>query len=117
MLGIDCCERFLQIARADADAQGVANIRFVEADVELYPFEPIHDFCFSRFGTQFFGNPAAGLKAMRRALKREEPDIHNDCEVDMPGLDLAINLQRRLGAFQGSQLGGQGRKTAPSGQR
>ena len=46
VLGIDCCERFLQIARADADAQGVANIRFVEADVQLYPFEPIHDFCF-----------------------------------------------------------------------
>ena len=69
VLGIDCCERFLQIARADADAQGVANIRFVEADVQLYPFEPIHDFCFSRFGTQFFANPVTGLKAMRRALK------------------------------------------------
>jgi hypothetical protein len=30
-------------------------------DVQTYPFEPVHDFCFSRFGTQFFENPVAGL--------------------------------------------------------
>lgn len=50
----------------------------------------------ARFGADYFGIDAA---TMRRALKREEPDIHNDCEVDLPGLDLAIDLQRRLGAF------------------
>ena len=49
------------------------------------------------FGADYFGIDVA---TMRRAQKREEPDIHNDCEVDMPGLDLAIDLQRRLGAFQ-----------------
>ncbi len=69
VLGIDCCERFLRLAREDAAAAGVTNITFVEADVEVHPFEPVHDFCFSRFGTQFFANPVAGLRAMRRALK------------------------------------------------
>ncbi len=69
VLGIDCCDAFLQIARQDAAAAGVDNVEFVEADVQLYPFEPEFDFCFSRFGTQFFENPVAGLKSMRRSLK------------------------------------------------
>ncbi len=69
VLGIDCCDAFLQIAREDAAAAGVDNVEFVEADVQLYPFEPEFDFCFSRFGTQFFENPVAGLKSMRRSLK------------------------------------------------
>ena len=69
VLGIDCCAAFLEIARGDAAAAGVDNVEFVEADVQLYPFEGDFDFCFSRFGTQFFENPVAGFKSMRRALK------------------------------------------------
>lgn len=69
VLGLDCCDAFLEHARADADAAGLANIRFMEADVQTYPFEPVHDFCFSRFGTQFFENPVAALRNMRTALK------------------------------------------------
>ncbi|MCZ6628457.1 MAG: class I SAM-dependent methyltransferase [SAR324 cluster bacterium] len=69
VLGIDCCEAFLAIARDDAAARGVNNVTFVEGDAQSYPFEAIHDFCFSRFGTMFFENPVAGLKNMRRALK------------------------------------------------
>lgn len=70
VLGIDCCNAFLEHARADARAAGVTNVTFVEADVQTYPFEPVHDFCFSRFGTQFFENPVAGLRSMRTSLKR-----------------------------------------------
>jgi ubiquinone/menaquinone biosynthesis C-methylase UbiE len=69
VLGIDCCNAFLEYGRADARAAGVKNVTFVEADVQTYPFEPVHDFCFSRFGTQFFENPVAGLRAMRTSLK------------------------------------------------
>ena len=69
VLGIDCCEAFLDIARADAAAAGTKNVEFVNADVQFYPFEGDFDFCFSRFGTQFFENPVAGLKSMRRSLK------------------------------------------------
>lgn len=67
--GIDCCDAFLEFARKDAAEAGVDNVHFIEADVQSYPFEPIHDFCFSRFGTQFFENPVAGLRAMRSSLK------------------------------------------------
>ncbi len=69
VLGIDCCKAFLETARKDAAAAGVDNIRFIEGDAQFHPFEPEFDFCFSRFGTQFFENPVVGLKNMRRSLK------------------------------------------------
>ncbi len=69
VLAVDCCEGFLEYGRRDAQAAGVGNVSFLEADVQTYPFEPVHDFCFSRFGTQFFENPVAGLRNMRRSLK------------------------------------------------
>jgi ubiquinone/menaquinone biosynthesis C-methylase UbiE len=69
VLAIDCCDGFLQYGRQDAKAAGLDNVTFLEADVQTYPFKPIHDFCFSRFGTQFFENPVAGLRNMRASLK------------------------------------------------
>jgi ubiquinone/menaquinone biosynthesis C-methylase UbiE len=69
VIGIDCCEGFLQYGRADAKAAGLANVSFLEADVQTYPFKGDFDFCFSRFGTQFFENPVAGLRNMRKSLK------------------------------------------------
>src|SRR5262249_39703481 len=59
----------LQCARRDAKAACLANVTCLEADVQTQPFEPVHDFCFSRFGTQFFENPVAGLRNMRASLK------------------------------------------------
>lgn len=69
VLGIDCCEAFLAFGREDAAKAGLNNIEFIEADVQSYPFQPENDFCFSRFGTQFFENPVAGLRSMRTSLK------------------------------------------------
>jgi ubiquinone/menaquinone biosynthesis C-methylase UbiE len=69
VLAVDCCEGFLEYGRRDAQAAGINNLTFLEADVQTYPFEPVHDFCFSRFGTQFFENPVAGLRNMRASLK------------------------------------------------
>jgi len=69
VVGLDCCEAFLAYGRADAKSLGIRNITFLDADVQTYPFSPSHDFCFSRFGTQFFENPVAGLRNMRKSLK------------------------------------------------
>ena len=69
VLAVDCCDGFLAYGRQDAKAAGVTNVTFLEADVQSYPFKPVHDFCFSRFGTQFFENPVAGLRNMRATLK------------------------------------------------
>lgn len=67
--GVDCCNAFLEHGRRDAAAAGVDNVSFIEADVQSHSFEPVHDVCFSRFGTQFFANPVAGMRNMRTALK------------------------------------------------
>jgi len=69
VLGLDCCEEFLEKGRADARAAGLTNVRFVTADVQTYPFEREYDFCFSRFGMMFFSNPVAAMRNIRRALK------------------------------------------------
>lgn len=69
VLAVDCCDGFLAYGRQDARAAGISNVTFLEADVQSYPFKPVHDFCFSRFGTQFFENPVAGLRNMRATLK------------------------------------------------
>ena len=69
VLAVDCCDGFLAYGRQDAKAAGISNVTFLEADVQAYPFQPVHDFCFSRFGTQFFENPVAGLRNMRATLK------------------------------------------------
>ena len=69
VLGLDCCDAFMEFGRRDAKATGLTNIAFVQADAQTCPFEPVHDFCFSRFGTQFFENPVVGLMNMRASLK------------------------------------------------
>ena len=69
VVGIDCCEAFLDFGRKDVAEKGIANVSFVEGDAQSHPFEPEYDFVFSRFGTMFFENPVRGLKNMRAALK------------------------------------------------
>jgi ubiquinone/menaquinone biosynthesis C-methylase UbiE len=69
VVGLDCCASFLEYARREARAAGVGNVRFIEADVQTYAFEPIYDFCFSRFGMMFFSSPVAAMRNVRRALK------------------------------------------------
>lgn len=69
VMGLDCCDAFLEKGRRDAAAAGLANVRFVEADVQTYPFDAEYDFCFSRFGMMFFANPVAAMRNVRSALK------------------------------------------------
>lgn len=69
VVGLDCCNAFLDYGRADAEAKGLNNVAFVEGDALSERFDPTYDFVFSRFGTMFFSNPVAGLRNMRTALK------------------------------------------------
>jgi ubiquinone/menaquinone biosynthesis C-methylase UbiE len=69
VVGLDCCEAFLDYGRRDAKKLGLQNLSFINGDALLYRFEPEYDFVFSRFGTMFFANPVAGLRNMRKALK------------------------------------------------
>ena len=69
VLGLDCCDKFLESGRRDAKAAGLDNVELVAADVQTYRFAPEFDFCFSRFGMMFFGNPVAAMRNVRSALK------------------------------------------------
>lgn len=67
-LGVDAAPRFVDAARAEADAAGAANVRFDVADVQTTPFGDEFDYAFSRCGTMFFANPVAALRNVREAL-------------------------------------------------
>ncbi len=76
VLGVDCCDAFLEEARKDSAAAGIDNIAFQRGDAEIALPEGQFDFVFARFGTMFFANPVAGLRNMRRALKPGGRMVH-----------------------------------------
>jgi SAM-dependent methyltransferase len=67
-VGVDAAERFIDTARQEAAEDGIANARFLVADVQAGGLEGGFDYAFSRFGTMFFANPVVALRNMRRAL-------------------------------------------------
>lgn len=69
VLGVDCCDAFMDYGRREAMEQGMENIAFANGDVMTMPFAPEYDFVFSRFGTMFFDNPVAAMRNMRSAMK------------------------------------------------
>ena len=68
-VGVDAAERFVESARAEAAAAGVANASFRVADVQTDPLGGGFDRAFSRMGTMFFANPVAAMRNVRNALK------------------------------------------------
>ena len=62
VLGIDCCDGFVDYGRRDAAAAGIGNVEFAVADVQTYPFEGDFDLCFSRFGTAVLREPGGGAQ-------------------------------------------------------
>lgn len=68
-VGVDAAPRFIEDAVREAGEAGVANARFLVADVqEAIPGETGFDMAFSRFGTMFFANPVAAMRNVRAAL-------------------------------------------------
>lgn len=94
VFGIDCCDAFLDHARAEVRARGVANVSFVRGDAEVALPTNQYDFVFARFGTMFFANPVAGLRNMRRALRPGGRMVHivwRD-RADNPWLSMAKDV-------------------------
>ncbi len=69
VLGVDCCDAFMDYGRRAAAEEGYENVSFENGDVMVMPFEPEYDFVFSRFGTMFFSNPVWAMRNMRTAMK------------------------------------------------
>jgi SAM-dependent methyltransferase len=67
-VGVDAAQRFIDVARREVTEAGVANARFLVADVEASELDGGIDYVFSRFGTMFFANPVVALTNVRQAL-------------------------------------------------
>src|SRR5215813_5675009 len=94
VIGIDCCDAFLEIAQQDTEAAGLKNVHYMRGDAEIALPAENFDFVFARFGTMFFANPVAGLRNMRRALKpggRMTHIVWRD-RADNPWLSMAKNV-------------------------
>lgn len=70
--GIDLSTAMLERARAVASEDGLANVRFVQGDAQVYPFdEREFDVAISRFGVMFFEDPVAAFANMARAIREQ----------------------------------------------
>jgi SAM-dependent methyltransferase len=70
VLGLDVSRPMLEHARARVSAEGLSQLRFVEADAQVAALEPAgFDLLFSRFGVMFFADPQAAFANLRRALR------------------------------------------------
>jgi SAM-dependent methyltransferase len=68
VVGIDLSAAVLAFARRAAE--GCERVRFVQADAQVFPFEPASfDAAFSRFGVMFFADPTAAFINVRRSLR------------------------------------------------
>ena len=94
VVGVDCCDAFLDIARNEVEASGLKNIRLMRGDAEIALPADQFDFVFARFGTMFFVNPVAGLRNMRRALKPGGRMVHIVWRnrADNPWLSMAKDI-------------------------
>jgi SAM-dependent methyltransferase len=68
--GIDLSAAMLDRARAVAGEEGLANVRFVQGDAQVHPFDEGRiDVAISRLGVMFFADPAAAFANLARATQ------------------------------------------------
>ncbi|MET9661998.1 class I SAM-dependent methyltransferase [Streptomyces sp. NPDC006510] len=68
--GLDLSAPMLARARESARREGLGNVRFEQADVQVHPFGPgTFDVAISRFGVMFFDDPVAAFTNIGRALR------------------------------------------------
>jgi SAM-dependent methyltransferase len=69
VVGYDLSAALLDLARRRASQAGLANVRFVEADVQVSaPEGPPFDLAVSQFGVMFFDEPTAAFTSIRGVL-------------------------------------------------
>ena len=94
VVGIDCCDAFLDLANKEVKERGISNVSFMRGDAEVALPDGGFDFVFARFGTMFFANPVAGLRNMRKALRPGGRMVHivwRD-RIDNPWLSMAKDI-------------------------
>lgn len=98
VVGVDCCDAFLDYARKDVAARRLTNITFMRGDAEIALPNDAFDFVFARFGTMFFSNPVAGLRNMRKSLRPGGRVVHIVWRnrADNPWLSIAKDVVLRF---------------------
>ena len=70
VLGVDLSGPMLSVAREGLAAAGLPNVDLVQADAQVYAFEPrSFDAAVSRCGVMFFGDPAAAFANVASAVR------------------------------------------------
>lgn len=70
VLGVDISASMLAQAREQTHKEGLANLRFEQADAESAPLPDTHfDVAMSRFGVMFFNDAQAAFRNVARALR------------------------------------------------
>jgi SAM-dependent methyltransferase len=70
VLGVDLSAAMLEVARERAAAEGLTNVRFEQADAQIHAFAPAtFDVAIGQTSAMFFGDRAAGLANIARALR------------------------------------------------
>jgi len=69
-LGVDLSSAMIDVARRRAEDDGIANVRFEQADAQIHAFAPASfDVAIGRTSAMFFGDRIAGLTNIGRALR------------------------------------------------
>lgn len=69
VVGVDVSAPMLQRARERAQAAGVRNLEFIQADASVCAFSNDADLLFSRTGVMFFTDTVVAFTNLRRALR------------------------------------------------
>jgi SAM-dependent methyltransferase len=70
VLGVDLSSQMLDVARRRSAAEGLANVGYLQADAQVYPFdEGRFDVAISCFGAMFFADPIAAFANIGRAVR------------------------------------------------
>jgi SAM-dependent methyltransferase len=70
VVGVDLSTRMLDRARAAAEEEGLANVRFEQGDAQVHPFPAAgFDVAVSSFGAMFFADPVAAFANVASALR------------------------------------------------
>ncbi|MDH3753322.1 MAG: methyltransferase domain-containing protein [Acidimicrobiia bacterium] len=100
VLGLDLSPQMLEVARARASAQALANVTFEVADAQRCELEPAgRDVVLSRFGVMFFADPAEAFANLASTLRPGgrlvfccwQPMLSNDWLL-APGLAAAAHV-------------------------
>jgi SAM-dependent methyltransferase len=68
-VGVDVAAPFLDLAREEAAAAGIANVDYRLGDVQIADLGGPYDYVFSRMGVMFFANPVQALRNVRSAMR------------------------------------------------